>query len=142
MNATATMMKKLPGLVIALLLSCAGGSVYAQSASFQECGARVMGDQVVIQWQTGMERGVVAYDVERKGPNEAYKRLGRVTPKGAGVQYSFVDNSAFFRTNEARQYSYRIKVVGSVETYSRVMSVALEVAGVRKSWGMIKELFR
>jgi|GEM_PF-1817073 len=132
------------GLLLAVgLATTVTGRSQTAGASFGACYARVTGDQVVVQWQTVQETSVAAFDVERKGVNEGvYRRIGRVAPKGSGAQYSFVDNSAFFRTADARQYQYRIRAVGGNEVYSSIMTVALEVAGVKKSWGMIKELFR
>lgn len=125
------------------LMAVVGAKAQSNGAAFTNCYARVAGDQVVVQWQTSRESGVAAFDVERKGVSEStYRRVGRVAPKGSGAQYSFVDNSAFFRTADARQYQYRIRAVGGSDVYSSIMTVALEVAGVKKSWGMIKELFR
>lgn len=125
------------------VVAAVAATAQTSNVAFNNCYARVAGDQVVVQWQTSRESSVVAYDVERKGVNEStFKRIGRVAPKGSGVQYSFVDNSAFFRTADARQYQYRVRAVGGSDVYSSIMTVALEIAGVRKSWGMIKELFR
>jgi hypothetical protein len=41
-------------------------------------------------------------------------------------------------------YSYRIKVIAfdNSVSYSNIVSVSHSVSGIRRTWGMIKEMFR
>lgn len=101
-------------------------------------------DDIVVQWRTMNEAGVQYYDVERSSDEvPQYRRLERFTAKGGGSTYSYTDNGAFYKPSSGTKFSYRIRAAGSGgDQYSPVKSVVHEVSSVKRSWGMIKELFR
>lgn len=119
-------------------------SVMAMQGLFSYVKATPQGDEIAIQWQTSNEYGVQSFEIERRSDESPeFRRLTRVEPRGAGVMYTYVDDGAFYKSNGSKRFTYRIKAVGpSAQQYSPSISITHEVSSVRKSWGMIKELFR
>jgi hypothetical protein len=111
---------------------------------FSTIRAVTQGDNIVITWRTQAEPGVQNFEIERKSDEVTeYRRLGRVIAHGSAATYSFTDDGAFYKNLAGKRFTYRIRAVGpSVDQYSSTATVVHEVSGVRRSWGMIKELFR
>lgn len=125
-----------------VLLGATGALLGVQNV-FSYVTAKPSGDEVVVQWQTTSEVGVGGFEIERRSDNtSSFKRLARIEVKGSGKIYTFIDNSAFFKGQEQQQYTYRVKTIGGTVVYSSSATVVHDVSSVRKSWGMIKELFR
>lgn len=126
-------------LFVALVASAA-----AMQGVFSFVKAIPKGDEITIQWQSTNENGVLGYEIERRAEDAAdFKRLSRVDAKGSGSMYVFVDDGAFYKSSSGKRFTYRVKAVGSsLQQYSPTITIMHEVSGVRKSWGMIKELFR
>jgi hypothetical protein len=139
-------MKKLIRFLLLAPLAVALLIVTAQAAGdiFGYIKATSQGDQIVLQWRTTSETGIHSFEIERKSEEVTdFRRVGRIDAKGNGSTYQYTDNGAFFKSEAARQFTYRIKAVGpSVEQYSTTSTATHEVSSVRRSWGMIKELFR
>ncbi len=134
-------MKRLIATTIPILLALT--TVAAAFDVFSFVHAEPKGNDIVVQWKTEKEYGVVSFEIERKSEEVTeFRRLGRVMAKGSGSTYTFVDDGAFFKPQSGKEFTYRIKAVGSVEYYSSNATVVHEVSSVRRSWGMIKELFR
>jgi hypothetical protein len=102
------------------------------------------GDQISVQWRTTNEQGIHSFEIERKSDEVVdFRRIGRVDAKGNSSLYEYIDNGAFFKSEAGKHFTYRIKAVGANgDIYSPVSSASHEVSSVRRSWGMIKELFR
>ncbi|MBL0332342.1 MAG: hypothetical protein IPP08_01630 [Chlorobiota bacterium] len=109
------------------------------------------GGEVLIQWNTASELGIYSYEIERKSSEVVdFRRIGRIDSKSKGGNcmncnnnYSYTDNGAFFKNETGKQFIYRIKSVGTNgEQYSQPIMIIHEVSSVKRSWGMIKELFR
>lgn len=140
-------MRTLRFLLPAVLIFALGTlSLPAQSASdlFTSLSIRGSGDAIVVQWTSIREEGVTSFEVQRRGTESPlFTRIGTVELKGNGSRYTYVDNSAFNKPTEQKQYSYRIKALTrSGGVYSQILVISHDVSSVRKSWGMIKELFR
>lgn len=139
-------MKQTIRLLLLTTLAVAAAALTANAAGdiFNYIKASSQGDQIVIQWQTTSEAGIHSFEIERKSEEVTdFRRVGRIDAKGNGSTYQYTDNGAFFKTESARQFTYRVKAVGpSVEQYSVTSTATHEVSSVRRSWGMIKELFR
>lgn len=127
------------GLVVSLSSLLALGNV------FVSIKAESRGEEIILEWSTGPESGFHTFEIERKS-NEVptYRRIGQVVAKGDNGSYRFVDNGAFFKTNADKEFTYRVRAVGSsFEQYSEPVMVSHKVvSSVKRSWGMIKELFR
>jgi hypothetical protein len=135
--------KRFYGVAGALFVA-ASLSVLAMQGLFSYVKAVPKGDEIAIQWQTSNESGIQSFEIERKSDESPeYRRLTRVEPRGTGFMYTYMDDGAFYKSSSSKRFTYRIKAVGSaVQQYSPSISIAHEVSSVRKSWGMIKELFR
>ena len=137
-------MKRIAGLTIAGVLLCLG-TIIAAGNVFLSVKAESRGEEIVLEWNTGGETGFHTFEIERKS-NEVptYRRIGQIVAKGDNGSYRFVDNGAFYKTNADKEFTYRVKAVGSmVEQYSPPVTVSHQVvSSVKRSWGMIKELFR
>lgn len=133
-------------LPVLFLFAAVATSLQAQTASdyFSALSIRASGDAIVVQWTSVREDGLVSYDVQRRDAETPFfVRIGTVDLKGAGSRYTYVDNSAFSKPSEQKQYTYRIRATTrSGSAYSQILTISHDVSSVRKSWGMIKELFR
>lgn len=102
------------------------------------------GDEILLQWETLNENGIRGFEVERKSDESTeFRKLIHLDSKGTANSYRYVDDGAFFKPTAGKRFTYRVKAVGSsFYQYSSPISITHEVSSVRKSWGMIKELFR
>lgn len=133
----------LTALTLSLLLTA---TAVAGSGLFRSIKAESKGGEIEIVWKTAGDATFHTYEVERRS-NEVptYRRIGSIVVRGSGGSYSFVDNGAFFRTDADKEFTYRIRAIGNggVEEYSPPVTVSHRVvSSVKRSWGMIKELFR
>ena len=129
-----------------LILTLGTLALPAQTATdlFTALSIRGSGDAIIVQWSSIQEAGLASYEVQRRGSESPlFVRIGTLEPKGSGSRYTYVDNSAFNKPTEQKQYTYRIKgITNSGNYYSQILTISHEVSSVKKSWGMIKELFR
>lgn len=125
-------------LFLATLVSLAGSDLFTFVRAIPQ------GNDIQIQWKSGNETGIVKYDIERKSDEVTdFRKVGSLTARGTGSTYTYIDDGAFFKPQAGKKFTYRIKGAGlSVEQYSSFATVVHEVSSVRRSWGMIKELFR
>jgi hypothetical protein len=126
-------------LLLATLVSTAGSELFSYIRAVPQ------GNDILLQWKSGNETGVIRYEVERKSEEVTdFRRVsGGVTARGSGSTYTFTDDGAFFKPQAGKKFTYRVKAVGTnFEQYSGFTTVVHEVSSVRRSWGMIKELFR
>ena len=125
-------------------LALTAATAIASQNIFSYLRADVKKDDIVLSWRSVNETGIQYYDVERRSDEvPEFRRLDRIGARGNGNTYSFTDNGAFFKPSAGQRFSYRVRAVGSAgEQYSPITSVVHEVSSVKRSWGMIKELFR
>lgn len=81
-----------------------------------------------------------------------FKRLGSVQARGAQQAYRFIDENALVASTNGGNstvqggsvYVYRLKIidVNDKATFSNTISVSHTISSVRRTWGMIKEMFR
>ena len=128
--------------VSALVLIVA--AAIASPAVFSVLRAVPQSEDIVVQWRLSNETGVQFFDVERSSDEvPEFRRLERISARGTGSVYSYTDNGAFYKPNAGKTFRYRIRVSGSGgDYYSSHVTVVHEVSSVKRSWGMIKELFR
>ncbi len=132
-------------LLSTFTLALSFGSALAVSSVFLSIKAESRGEEIILEWGTGTENGFHTFEIERKS-NEVptYRRIGQIVAKGNNGSYRFVDNGAFFKASADKEFTYRVRAVGSgFEQYSEPVTVSHKVvSSVKRSWGMIKELFR
>jgi hypothetical protein len=141
---SVTMQRRLSTLSLSIAMVAFSAIVaLAAGGVFNSWKGYSKGDEVVLEWRTENEQGLRSFEIERKSPETVgYSRIGIVVARGGANSYSFTDRSAFYKSQGGKQFTYRIKAVGNTEEYSPGIVVTHEVASVRRSWGMIKELFR
>lgn len=138
-------MKRISTLAIPLVLLLATTAV-AGNGIFRSIKAESKGDEIQVIWKTDANASFHTFEVERRS-NEVptYRRIGSIVVRSSGGTYSFVDNGAFFKSDADKEFTYRIRAIGNsgVEQYSPPVTVSHKVvSSVKRSWGMIKELFR
>ena len=76
--------------------------------------------------------------------------IATVQAKGNNQSYTYRDDEAFGKRDGndgsvARNYfTYRLKMIGADQntSYSNTVGVTHNVSGIKRTWGMIKEMFR
>lgn len=142
-NHMRTLSKPLIVLIAGIVMP---GILLAWSSGiFSYVRATAQSEQVVVEWRTATESGIYSFDIERKSEETSeYRKIARVDARGGSSNsYVYNDRTAFLKPDAAKSFNYRIKAVGvGAEAYSSTVTITQEVSSVRRSWGMIKELFR
>lgn len=139
-------------VALSVLVFCAAMSLSAQS-TIESFLARSDGRAITIEWRSAQETGISLYEVERSPVNQTdFKRIGSVSARGAQQAYRFIDENALVASTNGGNgsvqggsvYVYRLKIieVNDKATYSNTISVSHTISSVRRTWGMIKEMFR
>ena len=139
--------------LIPIILIFSLATLYAATINFDQLKARPDGDNIIVEWSVQEESGVSEYEVQRASANGLFKNIGDEDPRGDGHLYRFVDVEAFIknpkgskgsRTHEEIDYKYRIlvKLDNGTSKYSDNITVTHKISSVKRTWGMIKELFR
>lgn len=138
-------MKKLTA--IALFLFCTV-ALFAMEVDLTSFTARSNGSNITLEWDSSREMQISHYEILRSTENQNdFKYVATVTAKGSPSHYSFVDENAYMKGERPEVsgtvYSYKLKMVnGNKVAYSDPVSVTHSVSSVRRTWGMIKEMFR
>lgn len=117
---------------------------------------RVDADAILVEWQSGNELGVVNYTVERSEiKSNDFEELSTITSSGNNSSYRYRDasineiapnsgmGSGRNKAPLADLYKYRIKInYADAVSYSQSITVTRPSSGVKRTWGMIKEMFR
>jgi hypothetical protein len=127
-----------------LLLASIATTAIAAGTIITSMSAVSRGSQIEITWQTGDETGIHIFQIERRSEDETkFSPIGKQDARGQSSSYKFTDNSAFYRSQAGKRFTYRIRAIGNgVDQYGPTYTVSHEIASVKRSWGMIKELFR
>lgn len=128
-------------------------AVFASNSFIQNFSAESNGDSVTIRWTSTNEDGIKRYEVERNTASQpSFRRITTLIAKGTPSSYSYIDNEAFMKedvnSNEElmsqKTYNYRLKITlnDNSFTYSDIALVQHKPSSIRRTWGMIKEMFR
>lgn len=136
-------------LIITLILTTATVG-FAVQPTLQYFQAKSNGNSVSLEWKSNTESDVLQYDVERAGEDGQFRFVGTVQAKGSNQAYTYRDDEAFAKRDGsdgtiARNYfTYRLKIVTAdrATSYSNTVGVTHNVSGIKRTWGMIKEMFR
>ena len=97
-------------LAFALIVVASGLAVANYGSVLETFCARQTGSVVVLNWQSGVERGVRNYAVERSvASSEEFRSITSVPAKGDLSVYQFRDTIAATQSQSA--YKYRLRVV-------------------------------
>jgi len=105
---------------------------------------------IIIEWETIDESQIKSFDIERSSNSQVFQKIKTIDSKGKPSSYRYVDEEAFLKNGEnpisqgSKIYTYRLRINlhDQTSTYSETISVTHQTSGIRRTWGMIKELFR
>jgi hypothetical protein len=114
--------------------------------------ARSDGRAITVEWRSSKETDIATYEIERSPVNQNdFKRIGSVPARNTPQSYRFIDETALASHSSGGAsvqggtvYVYRLKIIDVSEraVYSNTISVTHTISSVRRTWGMIKEMFR
>jgi len=144
-------MKKV--LLTSVFLLFAFGVALAEYAGVVEgFTAHPDSDAISLDWRSNVESGVRYYAVERSDVKTSdFSQIGTVQATGNYSSYHFKDGHLSFAnpstqsgptTAQSDLYKYRVRIQYDNEiSYSNTAFVTRPSSGVRRTWGMIKEMF-
>lgn len=135
--------------LILLLLLISIGYIFAADL-FEYFRATSNGKVITIEWKATNESNISLYEIERSSSKQPFTRIASVEAKGYPNNYKYTDEEAFLRGDDFEKilknnnFIYRIKIIhkDNTFTYSNTVSVLHNVSSIRRTWGMIKELFK
>ncbi len=136
------------------------GAAFLTTLGFDYAGgidsftARPDGDGITIEWHSEIETGITSYAIERsdiRSTND-FQDVGTVMPTGNYSYYKFHDSHVSSAPlagqsggaqplSDAYKYRIRYNLSSGDISYSQTVSVTRPSSGVRRTWGMIKEMF-
>jgi len=133
--------------ILILSLACVTIAAAAE-ASLEYFTAKSDGRAITVQWRSNVENNIRSYEIERSNDGKSFRYLKSVNATGSNSDYRYTDEEAFMKGDGesvlSSSYSYRLRIIGkdNTITYSNQTNVSHAVSGVRRTWGMIKEMFR
>ncbi|MCL5991990.1 MAG: hypothetical protein M1419_07805 [Bacteroidetes bacterium] len=135
--------------IVILLLSLTTASLIAGDNLLDSFNAKSDGKNITIEWKSADESSVSRYELERTNSANNFTYLTSQDAKGSNYSYRYVDEEAFMKddntgTQSKNIYTYRLKIVKKDNSisYSDNVTVTHNISGIRRTWGMIKEMFR
>jgi hypothetical protein len=136
--------------IILALLSIGVVNLFADGNIIEYLRAKSDGKIINIEWKSIDESNVNSYLVERAGSDQIFEEIETKQAKGFASTYSYIDESAFKlgeddnRTLSKNIYFYRITIVkkDNSRESSTATSVTHNTSSIRRTWGMLKEMFR
>ncbi|MEY3386194.1 MAG: hypothetical protein RIR53_1005 [Bacteroidota bacterium] len=136
------------GIIFALALCVI--TAQAVQVTLQYFQAKSNGNSIILEWKSNAEADIATYEVERAGSDNVFRYVGSISAKGSNQAYSFTDDEAFGKrdgNNESvtrNYFTYRLKIISADKnvSYSNTVGVVHNVSGIKRTWGMIKEMFR
>ena len=122
--------------------------MYAAETLVGSLSAKSDNSNIRVEWRSLAENQIVKYEIERKSSSgQDFKKIGEESAKGSNYSYTYLDESAYKSSGNqilSNSYSYRLKIVYSnmPETYTSSVDVTHNVSSVKRTWGMLKELFK
>jgi hypothetical protein len=139
-------MMKFVVTTVLLVLAVVGAA--AVQATLQYFTARSSSNAITVEWKSNSETDVAYYEIERAADDNVFRYVATLSAKGNNYAYSYSDTEAFGKseaeTQQRTYFTYRLKIVSSGKnyTYSNVSSVSHNVSSIKRTWGMIKDMFR
>lgn len=139
-------MKKLHPIVLCLFCTAV---LFAMEVGVSSFTAKSNGTDITLNWESSREVELQSYEIQRSTQSQGdFKSVATISAKGIASRYEFVDENAYMKggsgsTTEGTVYYYRLKMSGNGKTtLSDPITVTHNVSSVRRTWGMIKEMFR
>lgn len=112
------------------------------------------GDGITLNWHSEIETGITGYSVQRADISSTndFETVGSVAATGNYSYYKFHDANVssaplagqsgnLKALSNAYKYRLQINLSSGDISYSQTVSVTSPSSGVRRTWGMIKEMF-
>jgi hypothetical protein len=129
--------------IFAVTLAFAGNTILESFKASSD------GKVIKLEWKSMDESGIARYELERAGSDMIFLQVKQLSAKGFSNYYSYNDEEAFLKggnsnTQSKHIFFYRIKIIKNDDSfvYSDNVSVTHNLSGIRRTWGMIKEMFR
>lgn len=141
-------MKRIIFIVLIIITSLA---IYAASTNITLFRAMSNGSNITIEWTTNNETNIKSFELQRSSNSSTFKKIRVIDALGKPSDYKFVDEEAFMKGGEQdpkiqadKIYTYRLKIImnNGSEEFSDPISVVNQTNSIRRTWGMIKEMFR
>ncbi len=137
-------------LAILAVLVCTTVVAYGVQVTLQYFNAKSNGTSISLEWKSTAESNLMQYEIERAGEDNQFRYVATLQSRGNNTVYSYRDDEAFGKGDGndgsvARNYfTYRLKMVTQerAASYSNTIGVTHNVSGIKRTWGMIKEMFR
>jgi len=131
--------KHLTTTLIILLLVTSAIAAVGVITDFQ---AASVDGQAVLDWKSGVEAGVISFEIQRSFDNERFYTIATIDPVGNDQAYRYIDRDLF--KNQVHTYYYRIivKMTTGLHQISETDRVVLTTSGIQQTWGSIKAMFR
>ncbi|MFN3195497.1 MAG: hypothetical protein ACE364_06095 [Chlorobiota bacterium] len=136
--------------IIILFFTLSATLLLASTLDFSRLDARPEGDNVMVEWILGTESNVDSYELYRSN-HGVFTKIAEKDAKGNNSTYKYIDVEAFIK-NSAKQpqvqekidLKYKVKVIykNGTSNDSKEITVSHNISSVKRTWGMIKELFR
>lgn len=106
-------------------------------------------DVVNIEWETITEKNISNFEVQRLS-NGTFQSIYFQNAKGTPSKYKYTDSDSFTKDavnnlQSANVVSYRIKIVYSdntSSTYTDEINVTRNISSIKRTLGMLKEMFK
>lgn len=141
-------MKKIKITILTALITAV--SLFAADGFISYFNASSDGSKIKVEWRTGDESQIQKFELERAAKNQSFSKISTLDAKGYSTVYTYSDDEAYKSSSKDASlqsvslYNYRIKIIkkdNSTE-YSNSISVSHSVSGIKRTWGMIKEMFK
>lgn len=141
-------MKRLLLLTLIIISSLV---IYASSSIITSFRALSNGSNISVEWTTSNETNIKSFEIQRSSNSSPFKKVKTVDAFGKASDYKFIDEEAFMKGSDEdpkiqadKIYTYRIKIImnNGSEDYSDPISVVNQTNSIRRTWGMIKEMFK
>ncbi|MCU0330833.1 MAG: hypothetical protein MUC47_07635 [Candidatus Kapabacteria bacterium] len=141
-------MRRYSSIIVCLLLLVS--VAFAAESVLQSFVARSTGSAVQVEWRLSSEASVASFELERAGKDDVFRLVSVIQSRTGTLHYAYTDDEAFAKGDGAKaevasaEVRYRLKLIkpDRTHTYSNAVSVTHNVSGIRRTWGMIKEMFR
>ncbi len=132
----------------------ASAVLIARQVKLDKFDASSNGTDITVKWQAFDESGVASYEIERSiATPSAFKKITSKKAEGSGHLYTYIDRDAYLKDKSKKDgnpvlqdnvYSYRLKIIFDDDsyTYSNQVNVTHKTSNIRRTWGMIKEMFK
>ena len=132
-----------------LLLLLSSTLLFAGDNILDYFTARSDGKVITLEWKSIAESYISAFEIDRAGSNHIFSKISDMDAKGYSASYKYVDEDAFMRSGDNNTQSnnifyYQLKIIKKDNSalYSNEVNVTHNISGIRRTWGMIKEMFR